>query len=106
MPTSTCAHNPGSDVALLNAMMYVIITEGLADKAFIQSRTENFEDCRETVLKYSPEKVEGITGVPAEKVRQAARLFATAENGATYYTMGITQHTSAWTTCSRSPTWP
>lgn len=87
-------HNPGSDVALLNAMMYVIVTEGLADEAFIRSRTENFEACRETVLKYAPEKVEGITGVPAETVRQAARLFATAENAATYYTMGITQHTS------------
>lgn len=84
---------PGTDIALLNAMACVILTEGLADEAFIAARTENFDAARETFLKYTPEYAEPITGVPAAKIRQAARLFAQAENAATYYTMGITQHT-------------
>ncbi len=85
---------PGTDVALLNGMMHVILTEGLADTKFIESRTENFDAFKETVMKYTPEYAESITTVPAEKIRQAARLFGQAENAATYYTMGITQHTS------------
>ncbi|MDF2569179.1 MAG: formate dehydrogenase, alpha subunit [Sporomusa sp.] len=87
-------HKPGTDVALLNGMMYVILTEGLADAKFIESRTENFDALKATVMKYTPEYAESITTVPAEKICQAARLFAQAENAATYYTMGITQHTS------------
>jgi formate dehydrogenase major subunit len=87
-------HRPGTDVALLNGMMNVIINEGLADQEFIANRTENFDAFKETVLQYTPEFAETITGVPAEKIRQAARIFAQAENAATYYTMGITQHTN------------
>lgn len=85
---------PGTDVALLNGMMNVIINEDLADEAFIKERTENYAACEEIVLKYTPEYAEKICHVPAEKIRQAARMYAEAKNAALYYTMGITQHTS------------
>ena len=85
-------HRPGTDVALLNGMMHVILTESLMDRAFIAARTENFDALRETVLAYPPERASRITHVPADKIAAAARMFARAENAATYYTMGITQH--------------
>ncbi len=85
-------HKPGTDVALLNAMMNVIYGEGLHDKDFITNRTENFEQLIKTIEKYSPEHAEAITNVPAEKIREAARLFAKSNASATFFSMGITQH--------------
>jgi len=85
---------PGTDVALLNGLINVILSEGLQDQAFIDERTENFEELKKTVEKYTPEKVEEITGVPAQDVIEAARLYAKAEKAAILYAMGITQHTS------------
>ncbi len=87
-------HRPGTDVALLNGMMNVIIEEDLYDKEFVAERTEGFEELAELVKDYTPEKVEGITGVPADDIREAARTFAAAENAAICYAMGITQHTT------------
>ncbi len=84
---------PGTNEALLNGMLNVIIEEDLVDKAFIQERTEGFEAVAETVKKYTPEYVETITGVAADDIRKAARLFGEAENAGIYYTMGVTQHT-------------
>lgn len=86
--------NLGTDVAWLNGMMHVIIEEGLYNKGFVESRTNGFEDLKKTVAKYTPEYVEGITGIPAEDLKEAARLFATAENASILYCMGITQHTT------------
>jgi len=83
---------PGTNVALLNGLMHVIIAEGLADETFIAERTEGYEAVREAVRAYTPELVEQITGVPAEDVRRAARLFGSAERAAIIYAMGITQH--------------
>ena len=85
---------PGSDIALINGMMNVILEEGLQDDKFIKERTENYEAVEEVVSQYPPERAEEITGVPADDIRKAARIFAKAENGAIYYAMGITQHTS------------
>ncbi len=85
---------PGTNVALLNGLAHVIIKEGLEDKEFIRTRTENYEELKASVEKYTPEHVETITGVPAENIRQAARLYAGSSSAAIYYTMGITQHTS------------
>lgn len=85
---------PGTDVALLNAMAHVIITKGMANSNFIAARTENFEAFKRAVMKYTPEYAEMITGVPAEKIVEAAFVIGQAENTATYYTMGVTQHTS------------
>lgn len=83
---------PGSDVALVNAMMNVIISEGLADMDFIKEHTEGYEAMAEVVKKYTPEFVGPITGVPAEKIRQAARLYAESDCAAICYAMGLTQH--------------
>jgi formate dehydrogenase major subunit len=85
---------PGTDVALLNALAYVIVEEKLENHTFIASRTENVAAFKESIKKYTPEYAEKITQVPAKKIRQAARLIGQSENTATYYTMGITQHTS------------
>jgi formate dehydrogenase major subunit len=85
---------PGSDVALLNGMMNVIISEGLYAKEYVETRTEGFEDMKKVVEKYTPEYAETITGVPAEDIKTAARIYAGAEKAALLYTMGITQHTT------------
>ena len=85
-------HKPGTDIALLNAMMNVIINEGLQDDAFIKARTEGYEALREHVKKYTPELAEGITGVPAGKIREAAHIYGSAERAALLFSMGITQH--------------
>lgn len=90
---------PGTDVALLNGLAHVILREGLQDAAFIEERTEGFEAWREVVEKYNPDLASKITGVPAEQIEQAARMYATAggrQGGASsiLYTMGVTQHTT------------
>jgi formate dehydrogenase alpha subunit len=87
-------HRPGTDVALVNAIMHVIIEENLHNKKFIQERTEGFEQLAETVKKYTPEMAEKITGVPKADIIKAARLFAGVDKAAVLYGMGITQHTT------------
>jgi formate dehydrogenase alpha subunit len=87
-------HRPGTDVALLNAMMNVILGEGLHDQKFIEERTEGFQELAETVKKYTPEMAQEITGVPQAYIVKAARLFAGADKAAILYGMGITQHTT------------
>ncbi|RLI01347.1 formate dehydrogenase subunit alpha [Candidatus Bathyarchaeota archaeon] len=84
----------GTDVALLNGLMNVIIEENLHDEAFIIERTENYEELKNTVEKYTPERVERITGVPADKLREAARMYAKADRASIIFSMGITQHTT------------
>ncbi|MBN2137479.1 MAG: formate dehydrogenase subunit alpha [Sedimentisphaerales bacterium] len=88
------AQKPGTDVALINAMMNVIIAEDLHDKKFINRRTENFDALAEVVKDFTPEKAEAITTIPAEKIRQAARIYANAASASIVYSMGITQHTT------------
>jgi formate dehydrogenase alpha subunit len=85
---------PGSDVAWINGLMHVIVAEGLANQAFVSARTEGFDELKTLVAEYTPEKVEAISGIPAEQLRQAARLYAQAERGSIVYAMGITQHTT------------
>jgi formate dehydrogenase alpha subunit len=87
-------HRPGTDVALLNGMMNVILSEGLEDKEFIESRTEGIEELKATVAKYTPERVEEITGIPAADLIAAAKVYGNAERAAIVYAMGITQHTT------------
>jgi formate dehydrogenase major subunit len=82
----------GTDIALFNGMANVIISEGLWNKDFVANRTENFEALKESVAKYTPEYVAGITGVPAEKIKEVARAYAKAEKATILYTMGVTQH--------------
>lgn len=83
---------PGHDVAWLNGMANVIISENLYNKAFIDEHTEGFEDLKNTVSRYTPEYVENICGIKAEDLRKAARMYAKAKNAAIIYCMGITQH--------------
>ena len=83
---------PGTDVALLNGMMNVIISEGLYAKEYVETRTDGFEAMKKVVEKYTPEYSEKITGVPAEDIRKAARIYAEAGKATILYTMGITQH--------------
>ncbi len=83
---------PGSDVAWLNGMMHVIIREDLYDKQFVEERTEGFEALKKVVEAYTPEKVQEISGIPAEDLVAAARLYAKASAASIAYAMGITQH--------------
>jgi formate dehydrogenase alpha subunit len=83
---------PGTDVALINGLMNVIIKEGLVAEKYVNERTENVEGLKEAVKSYHPEYVEEITGVPRDDIRKAARLYAEARRGSIYYAMGITQH--------------
>jgi formate dehydrogenase alpha subunit len=86
--------NLGADVAWINGLMHVIIAENLHDKAFIEKRTTDFEGLKSMVEKFTPDIVEGITGIPAQQIIDAARMYATAKAGAILYCMGITQHTT------------
>lgn len=87
-------HRPGSDIALLNSLMNVLIAENLYEARFVAERTEGFEDLKAKVVHYTPEMAAEITGVPPEQVRQAARLMARLKPMALLYAMGITQHTT------------
>ena len=93
---------PGTNVAVVTAMAYVIVTEGLANEAYIRERCDwdEFEDYAEFIAdpRHSPEAVEALTGVPAAELRAAARLYATGGNGAIYYGLGVTEHSQGSTT--------
>jgi formate dehydrogenase major subunit len=81
----------GSNMALVNALAYVMIDEGLYNKVYVQNYTEDFEAFRDIVMGYAPEKVEHITGLKAEDVRLAARTYATASESMILWGMGVTQ---------------
>jgi len=92
---------PGTNVAVLNALAHVIVTEGLVDEAFVAARCEDkaFGQWRDFVAlpENAPEATAAVTGVPAEALRGAARLFATGGNGAIYYGLGVTEHSQGST---------
>lgn len=83
---------PGTDVAVFNGLMNVIIAEDLYAKEYVAGRTEGFDALKATVAKYTPEYVEKISGVPAEDLKKAARMYAEANRASIVYAMGITQH--------------
>src|SRR6266436_3792441 len=93
---------PGTNVAVLTALAHVIVTEGLVDEAFVRERCDwdEFQDWATFVAepRNSPETVAKISGVPAETIRAAARLYATGGNGAIYYGLGVTEHSQGSTT--------
>ncbi|MGH8738832.1 MAG: molybdopterin-dependent oxidoreductase, partial [Burkholderiales bacterium] len=84
--------NPDTDVALLNAMIHAIIDEGLVNAKFVRERTSNFEALKENAKDYSPEKMAPVCGIPAETIREVARLFATSKGSMILWGMGISQH--------------
>ena len=85
---------PGTDTSLINAMMNVIIEEGLWNEEFIEERVEGYDDLCDVVSLYPPERAAKITGVPVEDIVKAARAYATADASSIVYCMGVTQHTS------------
>ena len=93
--------NPGTNVAIVNAFGHVVVTEGLVDRDFVAQRCEadSFAQWEEFIARpeNSPEATEQITGVPAEQVRAAARLYAAGPNGAIYYGLGVTEHSQGST---------
>ncbi|MXO70210.1 formate dehydrogenase subunit alpha [Alteraurantiacibacter buctensis] len=93
---------PGTNVAVLTSLAHVIVTEGLADEAFIRERCDwdEYQDWARFVsdAKHSPEFLEPVTKVPAQTVREAARLYATGGNGAIYYGLGVTEHSQGSST--------
>ena len=95
------ALRPGTNVAIINALAHVIVTEGLVNEAFVAERCDrpSFEQWRTFIAQpeQSPEATAGLTGVPAETVRAAARLYATGGNSAIYYGLGVTEHSQGST---------
>jgi predicted molibdopterin-dependent oxidoreductase YjgC len=83
---------PGTDIALINGLMYIIIEKGWEDQSFIEERTENFDEFKATVMQYPPDKVAEITNVPVEKLYEAAEILALNSPMAVIWAMGITQH--------------
>lgn len=84
---------PGTDVALLNAMLHTIIEEGLTDVQYVQAMTEGFEALKDSIKAYSPEAMEGLCGIPATTIREVARLYARSERSMIFWGMGVSQHT-------------
>ncbi|MFL2802203.1 MAG: formate dehydrogenase subunit alpha [Paracoccaceae bacterium] len=83
---------PGCDVALLNSMLHVIIDERLYDEQYIQANVEGFEALQKKVKDFSPEKMEEISGVPADYVREFSRIYANSEKSIIFWGMGVSQH--------------
>lgn len=83
---------PGTDIPLLNGLMYIILEKSWEDKSFIEERTENFDEFKATVMNYPPQKVAEITGVRVEQLYEAAEILASSKPMAVLWAMGITQH--------------
>ncbi|HEX4892792.1 MAG TPA: formate dehydrogenase subunit alpha [Hyphomicrobiaceae bacterium] len=84
---------PGRDVALLNAMLHTIINEGLVDLQYIQAMTEGYEALKAKVQDFSPEEMEPVCGIAADRIREVARLYARSERSIIFWGMGVSQHT-------------
>jgi formate dehydrogenase major subunit len=83
---------PDTDVALLNAMMHTIVHEGLVNESFVKSRTSGFDELKKNVAGYSPEAMAKVCGIPAETIKEVARLYATSKASMILWGMGISQH--------------
>ncbi|GJE41115.1 Putative formate dehydrogenase [Methylobacterium soli] len=86
------AFKPGSDVAMLNAMLNVIVEEGLYDEQYIAGYTENFEALKERIHEFTPEKMAPVCGIDAETLRDVARLYARSRASLIFWGMGVSQH--------------
>jgi formate dehydrogenase major subunit len=88
----TLQFNADTDVALLNAMIYTIIEEGLVDEEFVRQRTSGYEALKENAKDFSPELMAPVCGIPASTIREVARTYATAKNSMIFWGMGVSQH--------------
>src|SRR6516164_8717085 len=86
------AFKPGSDVAMLNAMINTIITEGLTDEQYIAGYTEGYDELKAKIKEFTPEKMAPICGIPADTLREVARMYARAKSSIIFWGMGISQH--------------
>jgi formate dehydrogenase major subunit len=84
---------PGTDVALLNAMLNVIITEGMVDVQYVQAHTEGYDALKEKVKAFTPERMAPVCGIPAHTIREVARLYAKSQRSIIFWGMGVSQHT-------------
>ena len=89
---------PGTNIALLNGLVHVIVNEGLENREFIKKRTEGFEELKKGVKKYTPEYVSGITGVPKDRIVDAARMYAKTDKAMIIYSLGMTEHSTGTAT--------
>ena len=89
----TLQFKPGRDVALLNAMLNVIVAEGMVDIQYVQAHTNGYESLKAKVADFTPEKMEPVCGIPAATIREVARLYARSERSIIFWGMGISQHT-------------
>ncbi len=87
-------HKPGTDIALVNGLMQIILANGWEDKEFIKNRTEGFDEVKVVLKDYTPEKVSKITGVSVEDLTEAARILGENKPASVLWAMGITQHTT------------
>jgi formate dehydrogenase major subunit len=83
---------PGTDVALLNAMLNVIVREGLVDQQYVQANTDGFEELAARITPFTPEKMADMCGIPAETIREVARLYARSSASIIFWGMGVSQH--------------
>ncbi len=86
------ALKPGTNVAMLNMMLYYIISEGVEDAAFIEQRTEGYEDFKAQIMSLDPAELEAITGVDRNLVREAAMAYANAKSAMSFHGLGVTEH--------------
>jgi len=86
------AFKPGSDVALLNAMLHTIIEEGLTDEQYVAGYTEGYEELSARIKDFAPERMEPVCGIPAQTIREVARLYAKSRASLVFWGMGISQH--------------
>ena len=83
---------PGTDVAMLNAMLHTIVEEKLYDEQYVQGLTEGFEQLKESIKDFSPEKMESICGIDANTLKDVARIYAKSEKSIIFWGMGVSQH--------------
>ena len=88
----TLQFKPDTDVAMLNALIYTVIEEGLVDQDFVQTRVSNYEALKQNIQGYSPEAMAPICGIPAETLREVAREFASSKGSMILWGMGVSQH--------------
>lgn len=88
----TLQAEPGFNIPVINSLMHVILKEGLHDAAYIAERCEGFEEFSASLAEFAPEQVEVLTGLSADSIREAARLYATSKPASILYCMGVTQH--------------
>lgn len=86
--------NSGTDAALINGLMHIIVKEDWHDKEFIEERCTGFENVLETIEKYPPDRVARITGIPEEILYETAKLYTSSKKAGIFYTLGITEHTT------------